>query len=81
MASRRIFTNYRYITSGDSFSYFYNGKNMTNGRHLDIHSLAKKDVFEQYVDLIGDLQEYVDKIKTLNPDLIIGDKVSNYLTF
>jgi hypothetical protein len=78
---RTIFTNYRYITSGDSFSYFYNDKNMTHGRYLHIQSLAKKDVFEQYVDLIGDLQEYVAEIKTLNPDLIIGDKVSNYLTF
>lgn len=78
---RTIFTNYRSIISGDSFSYFRKSENMTKGRSLDIKSLAQKDVFELNMDFIDDLQKLVDETKKRNPDLIIGDKVSNYLTF
>ena len=78
---RTIFTNYRSIISGDSFSYFRKSENMTKGRSLDIKSLAQKDVFELNMDFIDDLQKLVDETQKRNPDLIIGDKVSNYLHF
>ena len=78
---RMIFTNYRSIDSGDSFSYFRNNENLTKGRKLNIDSLAKKDVFECNMNLINDLQGDVDETQKRNPDLIIGDKVSNYLKF
>lgn len=78
---RNIFTNYRRIKSGDSFSYFINGVNKTRGCSLDIFSLARKETFDLNMELIDNLQKKVDETKKLNPDLIIGDKVSNYLTF
>lgn len=79
---RDIFTNYRKIHSGDSFSYFdEENNNCTRGRNLVIHSHAQKDVFGSFMTFINDMQALVDKTQDRNQDLIIGEKVSNFLHF
>ena len=78
-----IITNYRMFRSGDSFCY-YNSKGdiVTNGFHLDIDSLVDIDNFKYMKSVIKYTQDIYNDIKKLgNPDLIFGDKESNYIHF
>lgn len=80
---RTIFTNYRYLFSGDSFNYFDNNNIIiSKGRNLVINSLAKIDNLEISRAFLSDMQMFINRQKALNnPDLIIGDKESKYLSF
>lgn len=78
---RTIFTNYKLITSGDSFNYF-NGKweTITTGRWLNICSLANRHNFKIAMDFIEKMQSNVTRlIKLNNSDAIDGKLKSNYL--
>lgn len=79
---RIVLTNYRQLRSGDSFNYF-DSKNerLTKGRFLDVDSLAKLDNYEFSLSLKKDMQNLYENIKKLNPDLITGDKKSNFIDF
>ena len=76
---RLILTNYRAITSGDSFNYFNpDGKVRTGGFGITITSLAKKYSYvqEQVINTYcGKLQNEVRYA------MIKGDKMSNFLLF
>ena len=76
---RLILTNYRAITSGDSFNYFNpDGKVRTGGFGVTITSLAKKFSYvqEQVINTYcGKLQNEVRYA------IVRGDKKSNFLTF
>lgn len=80
---RIIFTNYMLYKSGDSFCYYNsNGANISSGISLDVYSLAKKENYEFAISFLEYAQKIYDKIKQKNnPELIIGDKKSNYITF
>lgn len=80
---RTLFTNYKTFVSGDSFNYLNSqGELITDGRYLYVssHVYTNNDkIFEKFYT---DMQQLVDKIKQKNnPDLIKGDKESNYLNF
>lgn len=78
---RTIITNYKMFDSNPSFTYFdEHGKNICNGRWLNVNSHGHKDVCELSINYIEDLQEMIDdRKKGLNT--IIGDKISNFLDF
>lgn len=79
---RFIITNYRLIRSGDSFIYFNTqGEKITNGGSLDIDSLANNETYTFVGSLLEKLQNSIDEIYKLNKDMIIGDKVSNFVRF
>lgn len=78
---RIIFTNYRLINSGDSFNYFNNEKNITYGRMILVASLGKKDIFQNSMELIDDLQQKISRTLKLDSALIFGDKICNYFNF
>lgn len=79
---RTIFTNYKYITSGDTFNYF-NGKYeiITSGRWLTICSMASKENFEHGIDFIKKLQDVIDTLRRKNriKDSVDGSGNCNYL--
>jgi hypothetical protein len=82
---RTILTNYRLFRSGDSFCYFdSNGNTITNGKSLDVDSIAKQDT-QLFVDsFVKDIQQVCDKIHSKEFGLlhyIVGDKVSNLIKF
>lgn len=80
---RTIVTNYRLVTSGDSFKYFKDGKNVslcTHGDWMTISSLHDNDNYVNSVNFIQSLQGIVnDASKRLTG--IIGEKISNFLHF
>lgn len=80
---RTIITNYQIIESGPTFNYFgKNGDNVTNGRHLNIQSVARKSYRDRAEETLVDLQKIIDNVNRLNnPDLIKFDKKSNFLKF
>lgn len=79
---RIIFTNYQYISSGDSFNYFdSHGHIITGGDSLKIQSVAHRDNFSNAMDFIHKLQSIINKLKVKNSDCILFDKSSCYLTF
>lgn len=80
---RTILTNYKMYTSGDSFKYFRDGKNValcTHGDWLYINSLHKKGNLQNAKDYIHDLQDIIDSLKN-RLDTIMGDKKSHFLKF
>lgn len=81
---RSIFTNYKVFASGDSFNYFDSqGNKITKGRYLHVHSCADSSNADDAKVLVSDLQKIVSYIKEEihNPNLIIKDKVSNFINF
>lgn len=79
---RTILTNYRRFYSGDSFNYVKNdGAVISKGREWEVSSLARKKSHNLALILLDDIQSKITMIKKRNPDLILGDKVSNYLDF
>ena len=79
---RVIFTNYMLYSSGDSFEYFDSkGNTITQGKRLDVDSLAKKDHFDFAMSIVNDMQILYETISRKNPDMVIGDKKSNYIKF
>lgn len=78
---RTIITNYKMFVSGDSFTFFDNdGNNTSHARWFDVNSLAHKHIHEQVTRYLKELQCITD---TQEAGLmgIVGDKVSNFLTF
>lgn len=80
---RTILTNYRRYYSGDSFNYVSStGKIISAGREWEVSSLARKKNHNLAIQLLEDIQYRIDEMKKLNnPDLIIGDKESCFLSF
>lgn len=80
---RTILTNYRRYYSGDSFNYVSStGKIISAGREWEVSSLARKKNHNLAIQLLEDIQYRIDEMKKLNnPDLIIGDKESRFLSF
>lgn len=80
---RSIVTNYRLITSGDSFKYFKDGKNVSlcsHGDWMTVSSLHDTDNFTNSEKFIQSLQTIVnDANRRLTG--IIGEKKSNFLHF
>ena len=68
---RSVFTNYKFISSGDSFNYFdENWHKATRGRYLNVYSLSSKDNNNIAEKLISDLQGVYDKVCILNRNFI-----------
>ena len=79
---RTIFTNYQYLVSGDSFNYFDSQwRIITNGRYLNLHSVAHRDHYATAMNFIADMQVILDDVKRLSSDNIKYDKESYYLKF
>lgn len=79
---RTLFTNYKIFSSGDSYVYFDSqGNKITRGRWMHVHSLASVRYLEKANDFLADIQKFINNIIQINNDLIIGDRVSNYLLF
>lgn len=79
---RTIFTNYQYLVSGDSFNYFDSQwRIITNGRYLNLHSVAHRAHYTTAMNFIADMQVILDDVKRLNSDNIKYDKESYYLKF
>ena len=80
---RIIFTNYMLYKSGDSFCYYNSkGVNISSGISLDVYSLAQKENYDFAISFLEYAQKIYDKVKQKNnPELIIGDKKSNYINF
>lgn len=78
---RTIFTNYVRIKSGDTYNYFNSsGAVITKGREVTYISLCKNESYLHAKELIRDLQDNINKLKS-NSNSIVGDKKSNYLKF
>ena len=79
---RTIFTNYQYLVSGDSFNYFDSQwRIITNGRYLNLHSVAHRGHFVTAMNFVSDMQVILDEVKRLSPDNIKYDKESFFLKF
>lgn len=79
---RNILTNYKRISSGDTFNFFNNkGQKITKGKEIAYSSFANAENHELALLVFNDLQNQINFLNANNPDYIIGDKVSNYLTF
>ena len=77
---RFVITNYRLFRSGDSFIYFNTkGERITNGGSLDVDSLANHETYTYVESLLEKLQDTYCKVKERNCDMIIGDRVSNFI--
>lgn len=77
---RTLFTNYLRLKSGDSFNYFSSsGSKITNGREMDILSLASRNFYNLYKDLLQDINTYVQDCKVNKPSMIHGDKKSGLI--
>ena len=79
---RNLVTNYLTIDSGDTFHYWNsNGKLITNGKYLSIHSRAKKENDKMAKDIIADVQGYIKKIEDKNINRIFGERKSPSFIF
>ena len=75
---RTVFTNYQYLSSGDTLNYFDSqGRVISNGRFLRIASVAKREHYDAAMSFIDDMQSIIDR----NPNGVLFDKSSNYLHF
>ncbi|MFV0211425.1 hypothetical protein OBK22_06395 [Empedobacter falsenii] len=76
---RTIIKNNIRIYSGDSFNYFLStGGKTTQGKEIHFSSIADKENYELFIELIKDLQKTLEIIPAAN---IIGDKQSRLLKF
>lgn len=79
---RTIFTNYKSFASGDTFNYFNSsGKKITQGRTFYPNSLVTQNNYDDAEKFLNDMQVIINNLLRLNPNLILKDKVSNFLTF
>ena len=79
---RTIFTNYQYFVSGDTFNYFSSSwKVISNGRYLNIHSMAHRNHYKTAFSFLSDMQKVIDEVRKVNADHIQFDKESYYLKF
>ena len=80
---RTLFTNMKYYVSGDSYNYFDSQcKVITEGRYLQIYSMANRNNYAIGMNFVYDMQKIIDNVKKKNnPDLIKGDAESNFLHF
>lgn len=80
---RTILTNYSMYSSGDSFTYFKNGKEVSLGSHGDwlyISSLYDEDNHQHAKNFLNDLQALINNPKG-NANPIYGDMKSLFLSF
>lgn len=76
---RTILKNFIRIYSGDSFNYFLSsGQKTTKGKEIHFSSIADKENYTLYIELLQDLQKIIDNA---NQASIIGDKKSRFLKF
>ncbi len=76
---RTIIKNSIRIYSGDTFNYFLStGGKTTQGKEIHFSSIADKENYDLYIELINDLQKTLEIIPKGN---IIGDKQSRLLKF
>jgi hypothetical protein len=76
---RTILKNFIRINSGDSFNYFLStGKKTTKGKEIHFSSIADKENYALYIELLKDLQKIIDNA---NATSIEGDKKSRFLKF
>ena len=79
---RNILTNYKTITSGDTFNFWDSqARKITKGKGIYYSSLAKRENDKFSDQIINDLQNIVDHVKANNINDILGDKMSNFLNF
>lgn len=79
---RTIFTNYQYVSSGDSINIFDSQwRVISHGRHLGVYSHAHRDHLQAMNSFISDMQSLIDKVKRCNMDNIKFDKTSCFLKF
>lgn len=85
---RYIITNYRMITSGNSFTYFdNNGDYSSAGLWATVSSLCDKDNYLVFLNILRDIQQVIDKCAkkdrsdTDKDKFIYGDMESNFLNF
>lgn len=83
---RTIFTNYKYIYSGDTFSYFGQKKDdktniISSGRLLTLLSFGNRENEKIGNSFISDIQRLVNEVKKISPFYIEGDKISNFIKF
>lgn len=81
---RKIFTNYKSFSSGDSFKYFEEKRDgihfVSNGTDLYSNTHIDRDNHKNAQLFIEDLQTIIDtRVAGINP--IIGDRKSNFLHF
>lgn len=80
---RTILTNYRLFRSGDSFCYFDSkGDTITNGKSLDVDSMAKHDTQLFADSFIKDIQKVCDEVHKKEYGLLKyfkGEEVSNLI--
>ena len=76
---RTILLNFIRIYSGDTFNYFLsNGRTTTKGKEIHFVSIAEKENYNLYIEMLKDLQKIIDNSKQ---ESIIGDKKSRLLKF
>ena len=85
---RYIITNYRMITSGNSFTYYdANGIYSSKGIWASVNSLCDKDNYSIFLNILRDIQRVIDKCSyrdrsgTDSRLSIYGDMESNLLNF
>lgn len=76
---RTILKNFIRIYSGDSFNYFLSsGSKTTKGKEIHFSSIADRENYSLYLELLNDLQKIVDNADEKS---IIGDKKSRFINF
>lgn len=84
---RTIFTNYKYIYSGDTFTYFGHRKEgdkaniITSGRLFSLISFGYRDNQRIGATFISDIQNLINEVRKISNYFIEGDKKSNFLYF
>ena len=78
---RIMITNYVSYDSGDSFNFFNSKQELiTKGDTWHINSHGKIENLKNTHELLNDIQNIINRVKRLNnPELLIGDKVCNFL--
>lgn len=76
---RQIFTNYKYIKSGDTFNYFDSSWNViTTGSQIELFSLANKELYNNGFAFVAKENEVFNKVCEKVPTNVIGEKTCNY---
>jgi len=76
---RTILKNFVRIYSGDTFNYFLsNGQKNTKGKEIHFTSIADRENYNLYLEIINDLQKIIDGSASKD---ILGDKESRFLNF
>ena len=76
---RQIFTNYKYIKSGDTLNYFDSSWNIiTDGSQIELFSLANKEFYKNGFDFVARENEVYNKVCEKNSSNVIGEEICNY---